>query len=193
MSNFGTAPYTGILPNLGALAELEVLYLTTGETYAEGKVPMFGIFPDLTKTPNFKECNVIPSNLCRRAEVEDSVYVFATNEVTNELECDAIQLPLCTPEFVTLVEAVYAMDPTTDQAAYDAAIKTAWLGSIAGLADNNGVNVTTVEAVTTTMTPIATATPTAVIVDDLNQTSAASLAFAAPGIFAALLLALAVL
>jgi hypothetical protein len=73
--------------------------------------------------PNFSGCAVIPSNLCRYAGLDASVYRIKSS--SGLLSCDADQLPVCSVLLLELIAAARAIDQETSPGAYQIALAAA--------------------------------------------------------------------
>jgi hypothetical protein len=88
-----------ILPKLESSFNLEELDLDIIDYPSS----TFGVFPDISKMPNFKKCYIIPYSFCRYAHVPVDLYpVF----------CDAAVLSVCTEEYLEFIEAARAIGPS---------------------------------------------------------------------------------
>jgi hypothetical protein len=126
--------YQGLFPDFSSnLTELLYLNLVT-PVYPEtaDKVSLVGVFPDVRVIKSKSiECNVIPSNLCRLAQVPLVNYFFPAplKSWRSQKTCNAGELPVCTDELLALATAAWAINETANpmdfQTAVDAAIAQA--------------------------------------------------------------------
>jgi hypothetical protein len=103
---YGQPLAASIFPQMESNSNLEVLnvigtfYFSQIPSYDN---PFIGVFPDISKMPNLKECRLHFSQLCRYAHVPVELYPEGCKH--------AGELPICTEQFLELLEAARAIDP----------------------------------------------------------------------------------
>jgi hypothetical protein len=189
--------FTGVLPNLDALP-LHEFYAYDIPGY---KYPLIGVFPNITRMKDtFVSCGVIPSKLCRYADIPVSAY-----EV--EHGCNAGQLPICTEQdFANIAEAqrraadpvLSAIDEAALRASYaqdivdEQAVVDAEIARLAALAELERVADETAQARVDAADAEVESARLLALEEAASQTSAARPNFT-PAIFVVVILALAVL
>jgi hypothetical protein len=96
--------FEGILPDLDSFTDLEWLFATSDVYPVATSAAFVGVFPNITQMANFTGCKVVPSNLCRYADVDVSVYENVPEG------CDAGQLPVCSEDFLAALATARAVD-----------------------------------------------------------------------------------